>query len=272
MYAIINNRATIKAGGTGNSVKLARTFSKREANPHPGALSPPERRLWRECNYRGRGKHYRPAISGISETENRSGSYGTTANQCTELMWLSCQALRLVEYTTEGPKTRKKTVAIFFDVAKAFDKYTPLPPKAINELAQWFLTWRIEVNPDKSAATYFKRRKGKSVRLVPQAVSYEAPPPYHLIRRPRNALTDPLDALTVEIKRLNKINKQNLMFSLGTFLVDFSPTLPARTGAWVRVTHFLPPSGHRREKQCIRRSCTPNAICEAHAAINKSEH
>ncbi|GBP92924.1 RNA-directed DNA polymerase from mobile element jockey [Eumeta japonica] len=32
------------------------------------------------------------------------------------------QALRLVEYITEGFKTQKRTVAVFFDVAKAFDR------------------------------------------------------------------------------------------------------------------------------------------------------
>ncbi|GBP80858.1 RNA-directed DNA polymerase from mobile element jockey [Eumeta japonica] len=32
------------------------------------------------------------------------------------------QALRLVKYTTESFKTKKKTVAVFYDVAKAFDK------------------------------------------------------------------------------------------------------------------------------------------------------
>ncbi|GBP87584.1 RNA-directed DNA polymerase from mobile element jockey [Eumeta japonica] len=32
------------------------------------------------------------------------------------------QALRLVEYITEGFKTKKRTVAVFFDVAKAFDR------------------------------------------------------------------------------------------------------------------------------------------------------
>ncbi|GBP51834.1 Probable RNA-directed DNA polymerase from transposon BS [Eumeta japonica] len=128
------------------------------------------------------------------------------------------QILRLVEYVTEGFKTKQKTVAVFFDVAKTFDRvwnaglsrssarlrpspsctaYTndiPRPtsgvqlalfaddtalffrsrtrrsifrhlPKAIDELGQWFRKWRIEVNPDKSAAIQFKYSKNKS-RLV----------------------------------------------------------------------------------------------------------
>ncbi|GBP49894.1 hypothetical protein EVAR_29507_1 [Eumeta japonica] len=32
--------------------------------------------------------------------------------------------------------------------------------KAIDELARWFQTWKIELNPDKSVAIYFKRSKG----------------------------------------------------------------------------------------------------------------
>ncbi|GBP24118.1 Probable RNA-directed DNA polymerase from transposon BS [Eumeta japonica] len=223
------------------------------------------------------------------------------------------QALRLVEYITEGFKTKKRTVAVFFDVAKAFDRvwhaglihklyllkvpdrlililhnflsdrhfvfrhenthssrrtikagvpqgsalspllysvYTndiprsssgvqlalfaddtalylrgqternicPHLQKAIEELARWFQTWRIEVNAEKSAAISFIYRKGRSPVAVAQvlhrdldlpsirkymkdaserffataeshpnpllstAVAYEAPPPYHFIR------------------------------------------------------------------------------------------
>ncbi|GBO98569.1 hypothetical protein EVAR_7598_1 [Eumeta japonica] len=107
----------------------------------------------------------------------------------------------LVEYVSEGFETERSTVAVFFDVAKAFDRsrsssrlhlssavpaYTndvPRPSssgvqlalfaddtalfteigigaldspsslqRAIDELGQWFRKWRIEVNPDKSAA------------------------------------------------------------------------------------------------------------------------
>ncbi|GBP35370.1 Probable RNA-directed DNA polymerase from transposon BS [Eumeta japonica] len=54
--------------------------------------------------------------------------------------------------------------------------------KAIDELASWFLTRRIEENPEKSAAIYFKRRKGKSVRLIslgtPFLRIYNAPIPW----------------------------------------------------------------------------------------------
>ncbi|GBP57220.1 Probable RNA-directed DNA polymerase from transposon BS [Eumeta japonica] len=135
------------------------------------------------------------------------------------------QVLRLVEYVSEGFETERSTVAVFFDVAKAFDRQTDIshlgmsaltrqdvlseqeflkaPPspllysaytndvprpsssgvqlalfaddtalfygsrnrstdslsslqRAIDELGQWFRKWRIEVNPDKSAAIQFK--------------------------------------------------------------------------------------------------------------------
>ncbi|GBP25676.1 hypothetical protein EVAR_12153_1 [Eumeta japonica] len=119
------------------------------------------------------------------------------------------QVLRLVEYVSEGFETERSTVAVFFDVAKAFDRvwhaeqeFLKAPPslcctprtqtiyrdrhrlasnsrysrtiplfteigigapdsppplqRAIDELGQWFRKWRIEVNPDKSAAIQFK--------------------------------------------------------------------------------------------------------------------
>ncbi|GBP53591.1 Probable RNA-directed DNA polymerase from transposon BS [Eumeta japonica] len=137
------------------------------------------------------------------------------------------QVLHLVEYVSEGFETERSTVAVFFDVAKAFDRvwhaanrhftfrherthstrrliragvpqgstslcctrvhkryrdrrrlasnsrYSRTIPRsftevgiapdspsllqrAIDELGQWFRKWRIEVNPDKSAAIQFK--------------------------------------------------------------------------------------------------------------------
>ncbi|GBP46836.1 hypothetical protein EVAR_78536_1 [Eumeta japonica] len=38
------------------------------------------------------------------------------------------------------------------------------------------------------------------------AVDYQPPPPTHLIRRPRNVLTDPPDALTAAVESLNDVN------------------------------------------------------------------
>ncbi|GBP80515.1 RNA-directed DNA polymerase from mobile element jockey [Eumeta japonica] len=137
------------------------------------------------------------------------------------------QALRLVEHISEGFKRKRKTVAVFFDVAKAFDKVwhagliyklhqlqvpdrstlspllysaytndiprpqtgvqlalfaddtalylsgsnfriiTPRLQKAIDELTRWFQTWRIEVNPEKSAAIFFNYSRVKKKEVVP---------------------------------------------------------------------------------------------------------
>ncbi|GBP67591.1 RNA-directed DNA polymerase from mobile element jockey [Eumeta japonica] len=130
------------------------------------------------------------------------------------------QVLRVVEYISEGFKNKQKTVAVFFDVAKAFDRVwhaeqeslkappspllysaytndiprptsgvqlalfaddtalyyksrnrTTLPTirrlqRAIDELGQWFRLWRIDVNPEKSAAIQFKYSKGRSNFVV----------------------------------------------------------------------------------------------------------
>ncbi|GBP34907.1 Probable RNA-directed DNA polymerase from transposon X-element [Eumeta japonica] len=128
------------------------------------------------------------------------------------------QVLRLVEYVSEGFKTKQKIVAVFFDLAKAFERVwrakvpqgsalSPLLlysaftnvitrstsgvqlalfaddtalffrsrtrrsifchlPKAIDELGQWFRKWRIEVDPNKSAAIQFKYSKNRSKLVV----------------------------------------------------------------------------------------------------------
>ncbi|GBP67653.1 Probable RNA-directed DNA polymerase from transposon X-element [Eumeta japonica] len=55
---------------------------------------------------------------------------------------------------------------------------------------------------------FFSIAETHSNPLLSAAVSYEAPPPYYLIRRPRNALTDPPDDFTAEVERLIEINKQ----------------------------------------------------------------
>ncbi|GBP84111.1 Probable RNA-directed DNA polymerase from transposon X-element [Eumeta japonica] len=75
------------------------------------------------------------------------------------------QVLRLVE---EGFETERSTVAVFFDVAKnRSTRFTLLPlQRAIDELGQWFRKWRIEVNPDKSAAIQFKYGKIRSRLIV----------------------------------------------------------------------------------------------------------
>ncbi|GBP93542.1 hypothetical protein EVAR_29561_1 [Eumeta japonica] len=42
--------------------------------------------------------------------------------------------------------------------------------------------------------------------LLRAAVDYQPPHPTHLIRRPRNVLTDPPDALTAAVESLNDVN------------------------------------------------------------------
>ncbi|GBP40598.1 Probable RNA-directed DNA polymerase from transposon X-element [Eumeta japonica] len=56
---------------------------------------------------------------------------------------------------------------------------------------------------------FFSIAESHSNPLLSAAVSYEAPPPYHFIHRPRNVLTDPSGDFTAEVKRLIEINKQN---------------------------------------------------------------
>ncbi|GBP24012.1 Probable RNA-directed DNA polymerase from transposon X-element [Eumeta japonica] len=47
------------------------------------------------------------------------------------------QALRLVEYVFEGFKTKRKTVAIVFDVAKAIDRISPSRSKNDISMSDW---------------------------------------------------------------------------------------------------------------------------------------
>ncbi|GBP23173.1 hypothetical protein EVAR_82336_1 [Eumeta japonica] len=108
--------------------------------------------------------------------------------------------------------------------------------------------------------------------LLYVAIDYKPPHPNHFMRRPRNVLNDPPDALTAAVASLNEIpysTRPPLIASVpgrrkgNPFLVGFSPTLPTRMGARVCDRHFLPPPPRKREKKCIRRSCTPTATCEA---------
>ncbi|GBP87567.1 hypothetical protein EVAR_65188_1 [Eumeta japonica] len=94
--------------------------------------------------------------------------------------WLQ-QALRLVEYISEGFKVKRKTVAVFFDVAMAFDR---------DASEHFFDVASNHPNP-----------------LLVEAVSYEPPPPHYFCRRPRNILIDPPDDLTVEMEKLIELNK-----------------------------------------------------------------
>ncbi|GBP90877.1 hypothetical protein EVAR_78527_1 [Eumeta japonica] len=222
-----------------------------------------------------------PGLDGIHKPGNHATSCQLQTDQPPERHSCPQQVLRLVEYVSEALKPNNSTVAVFFDVAKAFDGMSALtrqdvlseqeflkappsllcctprtqtiyrdrrrlasnsrysrtiprsftdvgigapdspssPQRAIDELGQWFRKWRIEVNPDKSAAIQFKDlelptiskyMKDASKRffdiagshpnaLLRAAVDYQPPHPY-LIRRPRNVLTDPPDALTAAVE------------------------------------------------------------------------
>ncbi|GBP85575.1 Probable RNA-directed DNA polymerase from transposon X-element [Eumeta japonica] len=168
------------------------------------------------------------------------------------------QVLRVVEYILEGFKNKQKTVAVFFDVAKAFDrvwhaeqeslKAPPLPAvfrihqrhtapdvrrptrafaddtalyyksrnrttlptirrlqRAIDELDQWFRLWRIDVNPDKSAAIQFKYSKG--VTLDRNLLFRE-----HIARVRKTALfyTARLGAMLGRKSKLSRRNKRTI--------------------------------------------------------------
>ncbi|GBP95907.1 Probable RNA-directed DNA polymerase from transposon X-element [Eumeta japonica] len=241
------------------------------------------------------------------------------------------QALRLVEYITEGFKTKKRTVAVFFDVAKAFDRtrkhtlvqkndkagvpqgsalspllysvYTndiprsssgvqlalfaddtalylrgqternicPHLQKAIEELARWFQTWRIEDGADIRVSVFAHAAlKGLKLQVLQNKFCRTATNAHWSSPALRTTLgldkkngpnpcwcssdcqcqgdllsphkashappTPPRVARPHTVK-LNRIPANSIAdpitFCQGNFLVGFSPTLPTRTGARV---------------------------------------
>ncbi|GBP63305.1 Probable RNA-directed DNA polymerase from transposon BS [Eumeta japonica] len=71
-------------------------------------------------------------------------------------------------YTNDVPRPSSSGVqlalfaddtALFYGNRNRSTRFTLLPQRAIDELGQWFRKWRIEVNPDKSAAIQFKYGK-----------------------------------------------------------------------------------------------------------------
>ncbi|GBP14436.1 hypothetical protein EVAR_7723_1 [Eumeta japonica] len=187
--------------------------------------------------------------------------------------------------------------------------------KAIEELARWFQIWRIEPPPmcignkssvlhrDLDLTSINKYMKDASERffsiaeshpnpLPSAAASYEAPPPYHFIRRPRDCLcrgdlleiphkasrapSTPLCVARPRKVKLNRIPANSIadpvMFFQGEFLAGFSPTQPTRTGTRVCRMDIFYLLVARGKKKCIRRSCILTATCEARAVIKKSDH
>ncbi|GBP70251.1 hypothetical protein EVAR_51361_1 [Eumeta japonica] len=62
---------------------------------------------------------------------------------------------------------------------------------------------------------FFDIAESHSNTLFHSATSYELPQSYHFIRRLRNVLTDPPDALTAAVESLMKLNDSNDRLSLG---------------------------------------------------------
>ncbi|GBP14423.1 Probable RNA-directed DNA polymerase from transposon BS [Eumeta japonica] len=198
------------------------------------------------------------------------------------------QVLRLVEYVSEGFKTKQKTVAVFFDLAKAFNKsrssarLRPLSPPVLRvhqrhnastsvgvtfdknlhfrehiarvrknalfcqqgwshagrkasyrrkahalQNVHWTVMtaatdayWCVRnsiLHRDMELPTLTKYMKDASKRffdiagshpnaLLRAAVDYQPPPPTHFLRRLRNVLIDPPDALTAAVDSLNDVN------------------------------------------------------------------
>ncbi|GBP97633.1 RNA-directed DNA polymerase from mobile element jockey [Eumeta japonica] len=81
-------------------------------------------------------------------------------------------------YTNDIPRPQTGVqLALFADdtalylSGSSFRIITPRLQKAIDELTRWFQTWRIEVNPEKSAAIFFNYSRIKKKEVVP----YNAP-------------------------------------------------------------------------------------------------
>ncbi|GBP03898.1 Probable RNA-directed DNA polymerase from transposon X-element [Eumeta japonica] len=144
------------------------------------------------------------------------------------------QVLRLVEYVTEGFKT-KQNRSCLFDVAKAFDRVwhagmsVPLTRRLIRAGVRKAPPSPVPAytndipRPTSASSLRFRRRYRSLYRnrthrsdsstsrdhipmLLRAAVDYQPPPPTHFIRRPRNVLLDPPDALTAAVDSLNDVN------------------------------------------------------------------
>ncbi|GBP08468.1 Probable RNA-directed DNA polymerase from transposon X-element [Eumeta japonica] len=91
------------------------------------------------------------------------------------------QVLRLVEYVSEGFKTKQKTVAVFFDVAKAFDRvwhaeqeFRKAPPSLPSCTPRTPTTYRVRRPASLFAddtALFFRSRTRRSIfRHLPRAI------------------------------------------------------------------------------------------------------
>ncbi|GBP34320.1 Probable RNA-directed DNA polymerase from transposon X-element [Eumeta japonica] len=134
------------------------------------------------------------------------------------------QALRLVKYIMEVFRNKQKIVGVFFDVAKAFDRtyssrFSRTIPRCISAIdlknqlqrasdaqGRWFLT-AVQFKYDNCRSRKIVDLDTPYLRIVKRKfrASCEAQL-YHLIRRPRNVLIDPPDALTAQVESLIEAN------------------------------------------------------------------
>ncbi|GBP87992.1 hypothetical protein EVAR_66203_1 [Eumeta japonica] len=198
----------------------------------------------------------------------------TTWNMLEDLI-ITCsqQALRLVEHISEGFKVKRKTVAVFFDVAKAFDRLDntyssmrPIRAGVPRSTLSPLLYPRINDIPRPSSGVQLALFADDTALYPVEAVSYE-PPPYHFCRRPRS-LIDPPDELTIEVEKLIELNKMPIRTSVageaapGAPLSEHYATPRATTrstGATqyvLRATRYsrVTSAAHRRRSACRGRS------------------
>ncbi|KAM3968934.1 uncharacterized protein ACR2FA_002306 [Aphomia sociella] len=120
------------------------------------------------------------------------------------------QVHRIVEYISSGfyPK-REKTVVVFFDVAKAFDKiwlaglvyklYKLDVPVRIVHIVGFFLQHRFSSSGTKHLRTLSDRFFKAANPLVGMAIVYEPPLPSRCqFRRPRSVMADPPNQLSID--------------------------------------------------------------------------
>ncbi|GBP21230.1 RNA-directed DNA polymerase from mobile element jockey [Eumeta japonica] len=113
---------------------------------------------------------YRPIslLSGLGKYSRKSSNHDSPESLST------LSPLLYSAYTNDIPRPQTGVqLALFADdtalylSGSNFRIITPRLQKAIDELTRWFQTWRIEVNPEKSAAIFFNYSRVKKKEVVP---------------------------------------------------------------------------------------------------------
>ncbi|GBP24289.1 hypothetical protein EVAR_9387_1 [Eumeta japonica] len=100
--------------------------------------------------------------------------------------------------------------------------------------------------------------------LLCTAVDYQAPPPTHLIRRPRNVLTDPPDALIEAVESLNEPGRRegNRPVTVSCDILCRDDSFQASSIAHVtRRRHSHVPSGRTRQARTCSSHRLESAVC-----------